>query len=113
MSKNIGKRQKSGRWYQYSCTNPETNPYSHVLSKYGKEAMDESCISESFKSRYLKAFGDRSAAQITKLWNNNRKELFTLLPKAIYDKAFKEDVDKIIALREKSEYEGFLLTSDV
>ncbi|MBL8028936.1 MAG: hypothetical protein JNL74_21105 [Fibrobacteres bacterium] len=96
------------RWYQFSCTNPETNPYSHVLSKYGKEAMDESAISENFRGKYLKAFSDRSETHIAKLWNNNKKDLFSLLPKVIYNKSFKEDVDNLIALREKAEYDGYL-----
>ena len=110
----IGKAQdengytKALRLFQYTSTTAKNNPYSYVLSSWGKDAVKEAGLELSDKGKYIPALANRSGARITKLWEKNRDDLFLLFPSVAYEKILKDQVDRLIEFRTRPDFNTML-----
>jgi hypothetical protein len=96
------------RYFQYTATTAKNNPSSYVLSKWGKEAMDESGLKPSDKGKYISVLSSRKGARIEKLWKDNKEELLNLFPAPLYNEILKYEVDSLIEFRSSAEYAGMI-----
>ncbi|HNX23778.1 MAG TPA: hypothetical protein PKG60_06990 [Spirochaetota bacterium] len=96
------------RFFQYTATTEKNNPYSYVLSKWGKDALNESGLQISDKGKYIPVLSNRSGTRIGKLWNENKEELFKLLSAQTYDNLLKSEVDSLIAFRSSPDYNSLM-----
>jgi hypothetical protein len=96
------------RYFQYTATTAKNNPSSYVLSKWGKEAMDESGLKPSDKGKYISVLSSRKSARIEKLWKDNKDELLSLFPASAYNEILKYEVDSLIEFRSSPEYAGMM-----
>lgn len=96
------------RFFQYTATTEKNNPYSYVLSKWGKDALNESGLQISDKGKYIPVLSNRSGTRIGKLWNENKEELFKLLSAQTYDNLLKSEVDSLIAFRSRPDYNSLM-----
>ncbi|PKL15553.1 MAG: hypothetical protein CVV49_20835 [Spirochaetae bacterium HGW-Spirochaetae-5] len=96
------------RYFQYTATTAKNNPSSYVLSKWGKEAMDESGLKPSDKGKYISVLSSRKSARIEKLWKENKEELLNLFPAQIYNEILKDEIDSLISFRSSPEYAAMM-----
>ncbi len=96
------------RYFQYTATTAKNNPSSYVLSKWGKEAMDESGLKPSDKGKYISVLSSRKGGRIEKLWKENKEDLLNLFPAAVYNEILKYEVDSLIEFRSSPEYAGMM-----
>jgi hypothetical protein len=96
------------RYFQYTATTAKNNPSSYVLSKWGKEAMDESGLKPADKGKYLSILSNRKGARIEKLWKENKDELLNLFSAALYNEILKYEVDSLIEFRTSPEFAGMM-----
>ncbi len=92
------------RYFQYTATTAKNNPSSYVLSKWGREAVLQSGLSETDKGKFIPALSNRSSARIEKLWNENKEELYKLFPASAYNDILKDEVDSLIEFRSSADY---------
>jgi len=96
------------RFFQYTATKEKSNPSSYILSKWGKDELEASGLKLSDKGKYIPVLSNRSGARIEKLWEQNKEELFKLLPPAAYDAVLKEEVDSLVEFRSAPEFDGMM-----
>ncbi len=96
------------RYFQYTATTAKNNPSSYVLSKWGKDAFDESGLEQSDKGKFISILSNRNGARIEKLWKENKEELLNLFPAAVYNEILKYEVDSLIEFRSSPEYVGMM-----
>ncbi len=96
------------RFFQYSATTEKKNPYSYVLSKWGKDAVKESGLNPSDKGKLLPVLSNRSGARIDRLWKENKEELFKLFTVEAYDAILKNEIDSLIEFRSSPEFAGMM-----
>ncbi len=96
------------RFFQYTSTTAKNNPYSYILSSWGKDAMKESGIEPSDRGKYISALANRSGARIENLWKTNKDELFLLFPDVAYERILKSHVDKLLEFRTRPEFNTML-----
>jgi len=96
------------RFFQYTATTEKNNPYSYILSKWGKEALDESGLQTSDKGKNIPVLSNRSAVRIDKLWKENKEELFKLLSAEAYENILKSEVDSLINFRGSPDYSAMM-----
>ena len=92
------------RYFQYTATNSKNNPYSYVLESDSDDVLAEANLTKADKGKYLAVLKDRSAKRITKLWKENRQDIFTMVSKEVYDSSFAGEVNRLIAYRESKVY---------
>ena len=92
------------RYFQYTSTTLKNNPYSYVLSPYGKSALKESGIQTSDKGIMLSALKDRSGKRIRALWEANKAELLKMFPAPGYNKILKSEVDSLVTFHDSPDY---------
>lgn len=96
------------RFFQYTSTTAKNNPYSFVLSSWGKDAVAESGLQITDKGKFIPALADRSGSRIEKLWKANKDELFLLFPGVAYNKILKDYVDRLIEFRTRPDFNAML-----
>ena len=96
------------RFFQYTSTTVKNNPYSYVLSTWGKEAVKESGLQPADKGKYIPALANRSGSRIEKLWKANKEELYLLFPAVVYDKVLKNYIDRLIEFRTRPDFNTML-----
>jgi len=92
------------RFFQYTATTEKNNPYSYILSKWGKEALAESGLQPADKGKNIPVLSNRSGARIDKLWKANKEELFKLFPAEAYESMLKYEVDLLIEFRSRADF---------
>ncbi len=92
------------RYFQYTATTSENNPYSYVLGANDDSVLAEANLTNADRGKYLAALKDRSGARIAKLWKENRKDIFAMLSREVYTNNFSGEVNSLIAFREKKGY---------
>jgi len=96
------------RFFQYTSTAEKNNPYSYVLSKYGKDAVGESGLTPADKGKFIPALSNRSGKRIDKLWKENSEELFKLFSLEAYNGLLKSEVDSLIEFHNAPDYEKMI-----
>jgi hypothetical protein len=96
------------RYFQYTATTEKNNPSSYVLSKWGKDAADESELKPSDKGKFISILSNRKGDRIEKLWKENKDELLSLFPASAYNEILKYEVDSLIEFRSSSQYAGMM-----
>jgi hypothetical protein len=96
------------RFFQYSATTEKNNPYSYVLSKWGKDAVMESGLNPSDKGKLLPILSNRSGARIDRLWKENKDELFKLFTAEAYNSILKNEIESLIEFRSSPEFAGLM-----
>lgn len=96
------------RFFQFTSTTEKNNPYSYVLSSWGKDAIKESGLEPNDKGKYIQSLADRSGARIARLWKANREELYLLFPDVAYKKLLKDTIDRLIEFRTRPEFNAML-----
>lgn len=92
------------RYFQYTATTAKNNPSSYVLSKWGKDAVDESGLKPSDKGKFISVLSNRKGARIEKLWKENKDELLGLYPASLYNEMMKYEVDSLLEFRSRPDY---------
>jgi hypothetical protein len=96
------------RFFQYTATTDKNNPYSYVLSKWGKDAVAESGLNPSDKGKFIPVLSNRSGVRVDRLWKENKEELFKLLTDEAYDAILKNEIDSLIEFRSSPEFSGMM-----
>lgn len=96
------------RYFQFTATTEKNNPYSYVLSKWGKTAVEESGLEAADKGKNIPVLSNRSGVRIDKLWKANKEELYKLFPARVYNDLLKNEVDSLIEFRNSPDYPGLM-----
>lgn len=96
------------RYFQFTATTEKNNPYSYVLSKWGKTAVEESGLEAADKGKNIPVLSNRSGVRIDKLWKANKEELYRLFPSRVYNELLKNEVDSLIEFRNSPDYHGLM-----
>ncbi|HPS58544.1 MAG TPA: hypothetical protein PK514_10610 [Spirochaetota bacterium] len=92
------------RYFQYTSTTAKDNPYSYVLESESDEVLAEANLTNADKGKYIDVLKDRSGVRISRLWKENKNDLFTMVSKESYDNNFAYQVNSLIAFRESKGY---------
>ncbi len=96
------------RFFQYTATPEKGNPSSYILSKWGKEIIEESGLKVTDKGKFIPVLSKRSGARIEKLWKENKEELLKLFPVEAYESILQSEVDSLLEFRDAPEFAGML-----
>ncbi len=96
------------RYFQYTATAEKKNPYSYILSKWGKEALSESGLQPADKGKNIPVLSNRSGVRIDKLWEANIEELFKMFPAEAYESILKYEIDQLIEFRNRPDFSNLM-----
>lgn len=92
------------RYFQYTATTHNNNPYSYVLEANDDSVLSEANLTRADNGKYLAALKDRSGVRIAKLWKENKKDLLAMVSKEVYDNNFASEVNSLLAYRDSKGY---------
>ena len=92
------------RYFQYTSTTAKDNPYSYVLGSESDEVLAEADLTKADKGKYIAVLKDRSGVRITRLWKENKNDLYAMVSKEAYDSNFAYQVNSLVAFRESKGY---------
>lgn len=96
------------RYFQYTATTAKENPYSYVLQAESEGVLAEASLTKEDKGKYIDVLKDRSGARITKLWKENKQDLFAMVSREVYVNNFAGEINSLIAFRESKRYKPMI-----